>query len=1027
MAERKATRLSKAAREFNVGISTIVDFLEKQGFEIDSNPNTKMQPELYDLLLEEYSTDLNVKKESEKLTLRNMRERQESISLEDVPSDTEQEEGEELLITDKTAGAAEPVVTKKEEEPDQESKAESQKPKADSQKSKAEPQLSGSVVDKAGQPQEAREEAPEEEKEKEEEPAAAKPEAEQAVEEKGEESGPRVLGKIDLDSLNQKTRPGKKQKESKAESRKAKEAKDAAEAKKEEAAEKKAKKPEAAKPKVGSRESEVEEAHATTKPGKTGDQEPKEEKPKAAEKKVDETAAGPEKSEEKLTETEAKKKLDEEQNLIPTRVEKLSGPTVVGKIDLPERKKKKPVASSKDNDLHTEHRKKRKRIRKEAGPVDIESQDRGGKKDRGKKRKRASRPEVNEEDVQKQIKDTLAKLTSKGAKSKTSKYRREKRDAVHARLIEETEQQEQQKNVLKVTEFVSVNELASMMSVPATEVIQTCMNLGLFVSINQRLDAETMALVADEFDYKVEFVSVDLIESIREEEDDPEALKPRPPIVTVMGHVDHGKTKLLDVVRNANVVAGEAGGITQHIGAYGVKLDDGRRITFLDTPGHEAFTAMRARGAQITDVAIIVVAADDGVKPQTVEAINHAAAAGVPIVFAINKIDLPAANPEKIKEELANMNYMVEDWGGKYQSQEISAKGNVNIEELLEKVLLEAELLELKANPEKPARGTIIESTLDRGRGNVATILVESGTLKIGDVVLAGHYYGHVKAMFNERGKKIKEGGPATPALILGLNGAPQAGESFNVMETDKEAKDIANKREQLQREQELRTTKHITLDEIGRRIAIGNFQELNVIVKGDVDGSIEALSDSLIKLGTEEIQVNIKHKAVGQISESDILLAAASNAIVIGFQVRPSLSARKLAEKEQIDIRLYSIIYDAIEELKAAMEGMLTPEIKEDIIGTLEVLDVFKITKVGTIAGCMVREGKIRRTSKVRLIRDGIVIYSGELGSLKRFKDDAREVVSGLECGLNIENFNDIKVGDMVEAYEETEMERTL
>jgi len=630
-------------------------------------------------------------------------------------------------------------------------------------------------------------------------------------------------------------------------------------------------------------------------------------------------------------------------------------------------------------------------------------------------------------DVQKQIKDTLAKLTNKGSKSKTSKYRREKRDAVQAKLQEESDLLEERQNVLQVTEFVSVNELASMMSVPPTEVIQTCMNLGLFVSINQRLDAETMSLVADEFDFKVEFVSVDLIESIKDEEDAPEDLHPRSPIVTVMGHVDHGKTKLLDVVRDANVVAGEAGGITQHIGAYSVKLEDGRTITFLDTPGHEAFTAMRARGAQITDVAIIVVAADDGVKPQTVEAINHAAAAGVPIVFAINKIDLPAANPEKIKDELAQMNYMVEDWGGKYQSQEISAKGNVNIEELLEKVLLEAELLDLKANPGKAARGTVIESTLDRGRGNIATILVESGTLKIGDVLLAGQHYGHVKAMFNERGKKIKEAGPSTPALVLGLNGAPQAGESFNVMDTDKEAKEIANKREQLQREQELRTTKHLTLDEIGRRIALGNFQELNVIVKGDVDGSIEALSDSLIKLSTEEIQVNIKHKAVGQISESDILLAAASNAIVIGFQVRPSLSARKLAEKEQIDIRLYSIIYDAIEEVKAAMEGMLTPEIKEDIVGTLEILEAFKITKVGTIAGCIVREGKIRRNSKVRLIRDGIVIYSGELGSLKRFKDEAKEVVSGLECGLNIENFNDIKVGDMVEAYEETEMKKTL
>ncbi len=826
------------------------------------------------------------------------------------------------------------------------------------------------------------------------EKVAGKTEAEQE-EPAEEDTGPKVVGKIDLDSMNQKTRPAKKPK---AKSKKAKEEEGKAE------------------------ETKAGEVAEEVIPEPVSDEEIKAEKVED----VTEAVADAEKAEEKA----AEKKKEEEKNLIPTRVEKLSGPTVVGKIILPEKKepKKKPVASSKDSDLHLE-KKKRKRIRKDAGPVDLAGQEKAGaRKDKGgKKRKRLARPEVNEEDVQKQIKDTLAKLTSKGTKSKTSKYRREKRDLVQQRLQEETEQLEQQRNVLQVTEFVSVNELANMMNVPANEVIQTCMNLGLFVSINQRLDAETMALVADEFDFKVEFVSVDLVESIRDDDDEPEDLVPRPPIVTVMGHVDHGKTKLLDVVRDANVVAGEAGGITQHIGAYGVKLEDGRRITFLDTPGHEAFTAMRARGAQITDVAIIVVAADDGVKPQTVEAINHAAAAGVPIVFAINKIDLPAANPEKIKEELAAMNYMVEDWGGKYQSQEISAKGNMNIAELLEKVLLEAELLDLKANPDKGARGTIIESTLDRGRGNIATILVEAGTLKIGDVVLAGQHYGHVKAMFNERGKKITEAGPATPALVLGMNGAPQAGESFNVMDTDKEAKEIANKREQLQREQELRTTKHITLDEIGRRIAIGNFQELNVIVKGDVDGSIEALSDSLIKLSTEEIQVNIKHKAVGQISESDILLAAASNAIVIGFQVRPSLSARKLAEKEQIDIRLYSIIYDAIEEVKAAMEGMLSPEIKEEIVGTLEILEAFKITKVGTIAGCMVREGKIRRTSKVRLIRDGIVIYSGELGSLKRFKDEAKEVVSGLECGLNIENFNDIKVGDMVEAYEETEMKKTL
>jgi translation initiation factor IF-2 len=553
------------------------------------------------------------------------------------------------------------------------------------------------------------------------------------------------------------------------------------------------------------------------------------------------------------------------------------------------------------------------------------------------------------------------------------------------------------------------------------------MNLGLFVSINQRLDAETMAVLADEFGFKVEFVSAELQEAVREIEDDAEDLKPRPPIVTVMGHVDHGKTKLLDYIRNTNVIAGEAGGITQHIGAYGVILEDGRQITFLDTPGHEAFTAMRARGAQITDIAIIVVAADDGVMPQTREAINHASAAGVPIIFAINKIDKQSANPDKIKEALAAMNYLVEDWGGKYQSQEISAKSGLNIDLLLDKILLEAEMLDLKANPDKPAIGTVIESSLDKGRGFTATVLVKAGTLRIGDIMLAGSCFGHIKAMYNERGNKVEVVGPATPTLILGLNGAPQAGDKFNVMDSDREAKDIATKRAQLQREQGLRTQKHITLDEIGRRIAIGNFQELNIIVKGDVDGSVEALSDSLIKLSTPEIQLNIIHKAVGQISESDILLAAASNAIIVGFQVRPSLSARKLAEKEEIDVRLYSIIYNAIEEIRSAMEGMLMPEVKEEIVATLEIREVFKVTKVGTVAGCYVKEGKITRNTRVRVIRDGIVIYTGELGSLKRFKDDVKEVVGGYECGLNIHNFNDIKIGDVVEGYQEFEVKKTL
>ena len=653
----------------------------------------------------------------------------------------------------------------------------------------------------------------------------------------------------------------------------------------------------------------------------------------------------------------------------------------------------------------------------------------GGRGGRGGGRgpKPVVRQEVSDEDVQKQIKETLARLTTKGKGSKSAKYRRDKREAIHGRMAEEMEQQEREKSILKVTEFVTVSELATMMDVPVTEVITACMNLGLMVSINQRLDAEALVIVAEEFGYKVEFVTVDIQEAIEEEADKPEDLLPRPPIVTVMGHVDHGKTSLLDHIRKTNVIEGEAGGITQHIGAYSVKMEDGRRITFLDTPGHEAFTAMRARGAKVTDVAIIIIAADDSVMPQTVEAINHAQAAGVPIVFAINKIDKPGANPEKIKEELANMNYLVEEWGGKYQSQDIAAKKGINVDKLLEKVLLEAEILDLKANPNKRAAGTVVESSLDKGRGYVATVLVSSGTLRVGDVMLSGTYSGRVKAMFNERGQKVTEAGPSTPVLVLGLNGAPQAGDNFNVMEDDKSAREIANKREQLQRMQGLRTQKHITLDEIGRRIAVGNFKELNVIIKGDVDGSIEALTDSLVKLSTEEVQVNVIHKAVGPISESDILLAAASNAVIVGFQVRPSASARKLAEKEEIEIRLYSIIYDAINEIKDAIEGMLAPETKEEITCSVEVMEVFKITKVGTVAGCLVREGKITRNTLVRVIRDGIVVYTGKLGSLKRFKDDVKEVGPNMECGLNIENYNDIKIGDIIEGYEQVEVARKL
>ena len=649
-----------------------------------------------------------------------------------------------------------------------------------------------------------------------------------------------------------------------------------------------------------------------------------------------------------------------------------------------------------------------------------------GKKFKNKKNqpKPVVRPEVSDEEVQKQIKDTLARLTSKGAKSKGAKYRKEKREEVREKMNEEMEREQMERSVLRVTEFVTVSELATMMNVSPMEVISACMNLGLMVSINQRLDAEALVVVAEEFGFKVEFVSVEIQEAIETVEDSEEDLVPRPPIVTVMGHVDHGKTSLLDNIRKTNVTAGEAGGITQHIGAYSVELN-GQKITFLDTPGHEAFTAMRARGAKITDVAIIIVAADDNVMPQTIEAINHAQAAGVPMVFAINKIDKPGANPDHIKEQLSQMNYLVEDWGGKYQSQDVSAKKGLNLDKLLEKVLLEAEMLDLKANPDRKAQGAVIESTLDKGRGYVATIMVQNGTLRIGDVLLSGTFTGRVKAMFDENGKKVTEAGPSTPVQVLGLNGAPQAGDTFNVMDDDRSAREIANKREQLQRMQGIMTQKHVTLDEIGRRIAIGSFKELNIIVKGDVDGSVEAMSGSLIKLSKETVQVNVIHAAVGQISESDVLLAAASNAIIVGFQVRPSAAARKTAEKEQIDIRLYSIIYDAINEIKDAIEGMLEPVMKEEIVCSVEVMEVFKISKVGAVAGCIVREGKLQRSTPIRVIRDGIVIYTGKLGSLRRFKDDVKEVLTGQDCGLNIESYNDIRVGDIIEGYEQVEVKR--
>ncbi len=742
---------------------------------------------------------------------------------------------------------------------------------------------------------------------------------------------------------------------------------------------------------------------------------------------------------------------------------------VVGKVNLDElnqstRPKKKSGDRRKGSgggnaarpDANSADRKKRKRIGKEK--VDIEKagaaasanqqnenrrrggggqqnsgQQRGDRNDRAANNKRgnnkqrpAARQEVTTEDVQKQMKETLARLTNKTTK-KAVKWRKEKREEMHNRELQNAEREAAESRIIKITEFVTANDLANLMEIPVNKVIATCMNLGVMVSINQRLDAETINIVAEEFGFTTEYVSAEVSEAITTEEDAEEDLVPRPPIVTVMGHVDHGKTSLLDYIRKANVIAGEAGGITQHIGAYNVELSSGRHITFLDTPGHEAFTAMRARGAKVTDLAIIIVAADDNVMPQTVEAINHASAAGVPIVFAINKIDKPTANPDKIKEELAGMNYLVEDWGGKYQSQDISAKKGIGVEELMEKVLLESDLLDLKANPNRNAVGSVIESSLDKGRGYVATVLVQNGTLKVGDVILAGTHYGKVKAMFNERNQRVKEAGPSTPVLILGLNGAPTAGDTFNVLDTEQEAREIAGKREQLQREMGLRTKKRPGLEELGRRRALDDFHELNLVVKGDVDGSIEALSDSLIKLSTPEVQVNVLHKGVGAISESDVTLAAASDAIIIGFQVRPSGAARKEAEKEGVEIRLYSVIYKAIEEVKDAMEGMLAPEIKEEITGTAEVLQTYKISKVGTIAGAMVREGKIKRTNKVRVIRDGIVIYTGELGSLKRFKDDAKEVTSGYECGLSVQGYNDIREGDLIEGFEEVAVKKSL
>jgi len=1021
----KTYRLSKIASEFNVSVSSIIDFLSKKGIKVDNNPNGKITSDIYEILQKEYSKDKQVKETSKKLDIGSLRH--ETITLDkakDREKDTDLTQDKELFI--KNVPVSYPVESKiieKKEEPLQKHPEPAKKtPEPESKVIEAE-KVTTEKPTKKTQKQETEEvkeiidikDAKDAKEIKEVKDIKDVKEDKEDKESQTTEKlkGPKVVGKIDLDKVSEKKSSKKTAEETAKEAKKAK-----------------------AKTEVAEEIIESEEEKKTTKKAKKTEP-PVDSKPEVKEEIIEkEVVEEPPIVAEEIA--PAKEEVKEDNNLIATEYIKLDGPKVLGKIILPVEKppQKQPVATSSDNKV-SDKKRRRKRIKKEGiQPGDSERQNQpsgftGGtsttrppKPGSRSKSKEPLHPEVSEEEIQKQIRDTLAKLTGP-SKSKASKYRRLKRDMVQQQIEEEHLKEEEEKKILKVTEFVTVSEISTLMNVPVTSIISTCMTLGLFVSINQRLDAEVLSIVADEFGFKIEFISAELEQAVHAEKDAPEALQERNPIVTVMGHVDHGKTLLLDYIRNSNVIAGEAGGITQHIGAYEVKLDNGKKITFLDTPGHEAFTAMRARGAKVTDIAIIVIAADDSVMPQTVEAINHAQAAKVPLIFAINKIDKPAANPEKIKEALAAMNLLVEDWGGKYQCQEISAKKGINIDKLLEKILLEAEMLELKANPNRNAYGTVLESSLEKGRGYVAKLLMLNGTLRVGDMVLAGASYGRVKAMYNERNLTIETAGPATPLLMLGLNGAPQAGDTFTVMHDEREVKEIANKRFQLQREQNIRTHKHITLDEIGRRIAIGDFKELNIIVKGDVDGSVEALSDSLLKLSNKEVQVNVIHKSVGQITESDVLLASASNAIIIGFQVRPSLSARKHAEHEQIDIRLYSIIYNAINEITSAIEGMLSPEIEEKIVCNLEVREVFKITKVGTIAGCQCLDGKITRNTLVRIIRNGIVVYSGKLGSLKRFKDDVKEVFAGQECGLNIENFNDIKVEDIIEGYEQIEVKR--
>mgnify|MGYP002542961034 CR=1 FL=1 len=1015
----------------NVGIATVVEFLQKKGYTVEANPNTKISEEQYAILVKEFSTDKNLRLESERFIQerQNKDRNKASVSIDGFEKHQEKPKSEDVIKTVVPEDARpkfKPVgkidlnnLSGRKVEKEPEKKVEPKRveqPKVVEQ-SVVEPKV---VEQPVGKPEVKKEELKVEVIPTPIEPVVV---PEPVVETKpAEVEEKKVVEEVKKDEPKVEVAPVK------AEERKEEKAVEVVPVKEEQSETEAPREDEVFKirqPELGAKinvigQIDLAALNQSTRPKKKS-------------------------KEEKRREREEKEKIRQDQK-------KLMKEAIIKEIRKDDNKpQSKGVGGSKDNAENSANKKKRNRINKEkidvnnvatsnfASPRPNTQGGRGNnggnanaqgnnKKNNNKERfkKPVIKQEVSEEDVAKQVKETLARLTTKG-KNKAAKYRKEKREMVSNRMQELEDQEMAESKVLKLTEFVTANELATMMDISVNQVIATCMSIGMMVSINQRLDAETINLVAEEFGFKTEYISAEVAQAVVEEEDAPEDLLPRAPIVTVMGHVDHGKTSLLDYIRKANVIAGEAGGITQHIGAYNVKLEDGRRITFLDTPGHEAFTAMRARGAKVTDIAIIIVAADDNVMPQTKEAINHAMAAGVPIVFAINKVDKPTANPDKIKEELAAMNYLVEEWGGKYQSQDISAKKGMGVEDLMEKVLLEAEMLDLKANPNRNATGSIIESSLDKGRGYVATVLVSNGTLKVGDIVLAGTSYGRVKAMFNERNQRIKEAGPSEPALILGLNGAPAAGDTFHVVNTDQEAREITNKREQLAREQGLRTQKILTLDELGRRIALGNFQELNIIVKGDVDGSVEALSDSLIKLSTEQIQVNVIHKGVGAISESDVSLAAASDAIIVGFQVRPSGAAAKMAEQEGVDIRKYSVIYDAIEEVKSAMEGMLAPELREQITATIEIREVFNITKVGLVAGAMVKTGKVKRSDKARLIRDGIVIFTGNINALKRFKDDVKEVGTNFECGISLVNCNDMKVGDMIETFEEIEVKQTL